>query len=62
MVAKRVYTHMSELAVRGLERLATDRKVKIIASPAGGFTAITEGRKSAGSTRVIERRERAAAG
>jgi hypothetical protein len=58
MSSKRVYTHMSELAVRGLERLAADRKVKVIASPSGGFTAITEGRKSAASARAVERRER----
>lgn len=61
MAAKRVYTHMSEMAVRGLERLASDRKVKVLASPAGGFTAITEGRKSDRSARAVQRRERSVA-
>lgn len=58
-MAKIIYTNMSELAVRGLERLAADRKLKVIAAPSGGFTVITEGRGADDAARAAAaRRER----
>ncbi len=57
MAEKRIYTHMSERAVRGLERLSGGRKIHVRASPSGGYTVVTEGRKFPDSARVVERRE-----
>ena len=54
--AKRVYTHVSERAARGLERLSHG-KAKVYAAP-DGFTVVTEGRTSSASRKVIERREK----
>jgi hypothetical protein len=45
---ERVYTNMSGLAVRGLQRLARDRDIFVRESPKdrGGYTVITTGRSS----------------
>jgi hypothetical protein len=59
-MSKVIYTHMSERAVRGLERLAQGRQVKVYASPTGGFTAVVKGKASDQSARVVERFERSA--
>lgn len=56
MTDKRVYTHMSGLAVRGLQRLAKDREV-FIKPTADGYTVVTASR---GKKRTVTR-ERAQA-
>ena len=55
--AKRVYTHVSERAARGIERLSNGR-AKVYVTGSQGFTVVTGGRKSFSSRKVIERRER----
>jgi hypothetical protein len=39
---ERVYTHMSGLAVKGLQRLARDREI-FVRDEVGGFTVVTKG-------------------
>jgi hypothetical protein len=42
MTDKRVYTRMSGLAVKGLQRLVPDREIYVRDEASGGFTVITK--------------------
>ena len=43
MTDERVYTRMSGLAVKGLQRLVRDRQIYVRDEVSGGFTVITKG-------------------
>jgi hypothetical protein len=50
MTDERVYTRMSGLAVKGLQRLVPDREIYVRDEASGGFTVITKNGHSHGWT------------
>ena len=50
MTDKRIYTHVSEKAVKGLQRIARDREV-FVQPTADGYTVVTASREKASKAR-----------